>query len=92
MKDEDIFHTLDLPVGGRVGIKNMKNLEKLADLEHKQWAHWTKYMLENMTKENIVRWKKQINTPYFKLSEKEKESDRVWARKVIKIINETTSL
>jgi len=86
------FHTLDLPVGGRVGIKNMKNLEKLADLEHKQWVHWTKYMLENLTKENIARWKRQINTSYFKLSEKEKESDRVWARKVIKIINETTSL
>ena len=61
--------------------------EKLADLEHKQWAHWTEYMLSNLTEENINRWKKQIKTSYNKLSEKEKQSDRVWADEVLKIIN-----
>ena len=61
-------------------------LEKLADLEHQQWIHWTKYMLDNMSDENINRWKKQIETPYSELSEKEKESDREWAEKVLKII------
>lgn len=62
--------------------------EKLADLEHEQWSHWTKYMLDNLTFENAVKWNKQINTPYSKLSEKEKDSDREWANKVIKIITE----
>lgn len=57
--------------------------EKIADLEHEQWAHWTKYMLDNLTPENIARWRKQIDTPYAELSEKEKDSDRAWADKVL---------
>ncbi len=61
-------------------------IEKLANLEHKQWAHWTNYMLKNLTKENIERWKKQIKQPYSKLSEKEKESDRKWARRVLQTL------
>ena len=78
----------------------MENLlENLAELEHKQWAHWTKYMLERLEqleaeqdahdpykvmhqKEN---WRRQIATPYFKLTEKEKDSDRVWASKSFEI-------
>lgn len=67
--------------------KRLHNLsemtEVLADLEHRQWRHWTRYMLDNMTPENIERWKRQIKTSYSQLSEKEKESDRVWARKVL---------
>lgn len=61
--------------------------EQLAELEHQQWAHWTEYMLNNLTPENIKRWKEQIKTPYSMLTEKEKDSDRDWADKVIKIIN-----
>jgi len=60
--------------------------EKLANLEHQQWAHWTKYMLDNLTEENITRWKKQIETDYKDLTKKEKESDRVWADKTMKTI------
>ncbi len=39
--------------------ENMKKkiLEELAGLEHDQWAHWTKYMLENLTEKDIKRWK-----------------------------------
>jgi hypothetical protein len=59
--------------------------EKVAALEHEQWAHWTAYMLDNLTPENIERWRRQIKTPYSELSEKEKESDREWANKGIKI-------
>lgn len=62
------------------------NLEQLAALEHEQWAHWTQYMLNNLTSENIERWKRQIETPYSELSEKEKESDRKWARLVIELL------
>lgn len=62
--------------------------EILADLEHQQWAHWTKYMLDNLTPENIARWELQIITQYECLSEKEKESDREWAHKVIVLLEE----
>jgi len=60
-------------------------LEEVADLEHAQWSHWTKYMLDNLTPENIERWRRQIDTPYSELTEKEKDSDREWARKVMYI-------
>ena len=60
-------------------------VEKIAPFEHDQWAHWTKYMLDNLTDENIARWRKQIGTKYEDLSEEEKESDRVWARKLLEI-------
>lgn len=62
--------------------------EKLAELEHIQWAHWTSYMLNNLTVENIERWRQQINTHYSELSETEKDSDRKWANKVLDILKD----
>ncbi len=63
-------------------------IEELADLEHQQWSHWTKYFLSNFDKQNVERWSAQIKIPYKMLSEKEKESDRIWARKVVKLIDD----
>ena len=42
-------------------------------------------MLDNLTKENIARWRQQIDTTYQDLTEHEKESDREWARKAIAV-------
>jgi uncharacterized Zn finger protein (UPF0148 family) len=61
-------------------------IEELAELEHNQWAHWTKYMLNRITEDNIVKWGKQIQTKYGLLSEQEKESDREWANKVYDVL------
>ena len=84
-------------------------VEKIADLEHEQWAHWTEYMLDqlgnamdlafsefrvdnpdhpvlNRAYEKLDRWRRQIKTPYSELTEQEKDSDRKWARKVLKTI------
>jgi hypothetical protein len=61
-------------------------LEELAALEHEQWSHWTRYLLDNLSPENIARWQRQIETPYRELSEEEKEKDRIWARKVLATI------
>jgi len=66
-----------------------KLIEELADLEHEQWSHWTKYMLDNLTEENKKKWQKQIKTPYKDLTEKEKDSDREWAEKTLKIFNKS---
>ena len=60
--------------------------ERLAALEHEQWAHWTRYLLDHLTPENIERWRRQIDTPYERLSEPEKESDREWADRVLKLV------
>jgi hypothetical protein len=60
--------------------------ERLAALEHEQWAHWTRYLLDHLTPENVERWRRQIDTPYERLSEPEKESDREWADRVLKLV------
>jgi hypothetical protein len=60
--------------------------EKLADLVHQQWIHWMRYMVDNSTDENIQRWVRQMNTAYADLSEKEKDSDREWADKILEVI------
>ena len=60
--------------------------EKLAELEHRQWAHWYRYMAANLTPENSERWQAQANTPYELLSEVEKNSDREWADRVLEIV------
>lgn len=68
-------------------------IEKLAALEHEQWAHWTEYMLDKLgytrmsRNPDVINWRIQIATVYEHLSEKEKESDREWARRVLEVIN-----
>ena len=78
----------------------MENLlEDLAELEHQQWAHWTKYMLDRLEQleseqdshdpykvmHQKENWRRQIATPYPELTEKEKDSDRSWASKSLEI-------
>jgi len=68
--------------------------EILAAAIHDQWAHWTKYFLNaleidsfsNQNQPLVERWQRQINTPYSQLSEREKNSDREFADKFIKIV------
>lgn len=58
-------------------------LEDLADAMHDNWAHWMKYMLKNMTDENLARWKIQAETSYLLLPEDQKPSDRRAALRLI---------
>lgn len=60
-------------------------LEDLASLEHEQWSHWISVMKKRKFKD-LGQWFRQAQTPYAKLSEKEKESDCEWARKVLSIL------
>ncbi|MHA1868682.1 MAG: hypothetical protein ACTSXD_11615 [Candidatus Heimdallarchaeaceae archaeon] len=62
--------------------------EKLADLEHRQWAYWMRYMLPNINEKNIRKWAGQTLRFYSDLTEKEKESDREWADKVLILFEE----
>ena len=67
--------------------KSMDELkEKLAAIEHKRWADWQEYLHSKCSDnddggkiiplELYLQWKRQIDTDYLFLSEKEKDSDR----------------
>lgn len=72
----------------------MDIVEVMAELAHSQWAGWAQWMFDNMSETHISgetyvdRWTRQIATPYADLSEEEKESDRVEARKMIEKMEE----
>lgn len=72
--------------------KEQKNVEDLFDLKdaieglsegfHIAWMEWSKSLVEreeNLSKDRVERWKK-LWISYEKLSEEEKEKDRVYAR------------
>ena len=68
--------------------------EILADELHEIWAHWMRYQFTKMQYSDngdwvildadMKRWTRQAHTPYSKLSESEKDSDRDQADKLIK--------
>ena len=70
--------------------------EELAELCHKQWSGWIKYMFGKSLKKMdgtilipewaVKRWRRQAYTPYKRLSTEEKESDLKEAGRFIKLI------
>ena len=83
----------------KYNVNNPDNIplkEQLADISHEIWAHWMKYLFSRcedddlgmvISHEDAEHWKRQINTAYEDLTEREKDSDREQADKIIKIIN-----
>lgn len=73
--------------------------EQLADVQHAIWAHWMRYMFTQgtvnpdgtwtMPAEKVQRWGGQLRTPYSALTEKERESDREQADKVLEVLQPT---
>ncbi len=68
-------------------MTSVSTREKLAELEHKQWVDWSKTIAhnENISSERLKRWM-ELWVPYSELSEEQKNQDRVWADKVIEIV------
>jgi len=70
--------------------------EKLASLQHDIWSHWMKYLFSCCEKTNsgnclipkdkVNHWGRQMKLKYNKLTEKEKDSDRHQADKIIKLL------
>lgn len=66
--------------------------EALASYAHEAWAGFTRWMLDRIDTTHDsgetfrARWERQIATPYSALSEGEKESDRIEARKILAIV------
>jgi hypothetical protein len=71
-------------------------IDELADIEHERWCHWQRYMhskCERLPDGSIIipaglvnQWERQINTPYSKLTEEEKSSDREQVQKYLPTI------
>lgn len=72
--------------------------EKLSDVQHAIWSHWMRYLFskceiveDTFSNTEVLsipceleeRWKRQAKTPYAELTDKEQESDRNQADKVI---------
>lgn len=62
-------------------------IETLAAIEHDQWIEWSKAIAKSETTspERLARWEK-LWVPYHKLTEEQKEQDRVYARRVIQTL------
>jgi hypothetical protein len=69
--------------------------ERVAELCHNQWSNWTDYIFSKTYKDYFEapviprhlteRWKRQIDTDYYDLSEEEMDSDRKEADKFIEL-------
>ena len=67
--------------------------EQLAAVQHDIWAHWTRYQFGacqrnedgsiTIPADKVERWSRQMETPYSELTDKECESDREQADKII---------
>ena len=74
--------------------------EKIAELCHKQWSGWIKYMFSKCSCHAridgiriipgwaVKRWARQANTPYVKLTPEEQESDRKEADKFLTLLKQ----
>jgi len=62
--------------------------EKLASLEHDQWIEWSKTLAqkETLSQDRLNRWSK-LWIPYDQLTEEQKDADRVWADKILRLIH-----
>ena len=73
--------------------------EQLAALAHAQWSGWMVYLfgLSHSSGDGtitlpaalVARWQGQMATPYAELTEREKDSDRVEADRILTIISQS---
>lgn len=81
-------------------MDNEKILEELSAIEHERWSGWMEYQAKHCKLIGIPgldthrsgelfvdRWTRQANTNYEDLTEVEKESDRIEARKGLAVMN-----
>lgn len=61
--------------------------EALAELEHRQWLHWSQGTALQVPLTLRARWQESWQ-PYGELPEEAKELDRAWARQVLELLRE----
>jgi hypothetical protein len=62
-------------------------IESLAEIEHEQWVHWSQAVAGDVSDATRNKWKRSW-VAYAELTEEAKEADRVWARKVVKLLRQ----
>lgn len=74
-------------------LRKPEFLEKLAELEHEQWRDLMKHLFDkgliSLGHYDTFRIQQMMQQPYHRLEEWQKESDRVFARKVLKVFDGT---
>ena len=70
--------------------------ERIADVQHGIWAHWMRYQFGmcqrnedgslTIPADKVKRWERQTGALYGELTEREKESDRDQADKVLAVL------
>ena len=75
---------------------SMGDREDIAEVQHGIWSSWMKYLFTQgrferdgsfvIPVDKVQRWKNQIATEYRDLTEKEKDSDRDQADKVLAVL------
>lgn len=83
--------------GGASSYKEL--VEKLAAIEHERWADWQRWvhdqgrLIGDSPMDMVIpeamwkRWQRQIDTPYDKLSEREKQSDREQVQRYLPLLH-----
>jgi hypothetical protein len=75
-------------------------IEQLADAEHASWARWMEYLFSKCEVHGLIQdtgklcipaglvthWKRQVQTPYADLSDREKQSDREAVARILPFI------
>lgn len=71
-------------------------IEQLADVQHQIWVSWMKYLFSVSTKnedgsvtipvDKVERWKNQVETKYFDLSELEQQSDKEQVYRYVNLV------
>ena len=74
----------------------MEKREALAEVSHEIWAHWMNYLFSVGYEDEFggliiparyyERWQRQAFTTYTKLTEREKNSDREQADKILAVL------
>lgn len=68
-------------------------LETLAEVEHRQWMHWSQHVAEehDLPDELLEKWEENW-VPYEELEEETKESDRKWALEAMDAIEDVAEV
>ncbi len=67
----------------------MDKLDRIASVIHKEWIEWSRETAhrERISEATLRRWKSRW-IPFEHLPDKEKERDRIWARRILQLVRE----